>query len=129
MAPYSKTTALPPRSPGALILVFIRHGQAGERGQEKERGASLSALGKRQAVRVARRLEDQHFNHIYSSDMRRANQTFEAIRKYHQETPCTVTAELREITHYHFASILPAGAAVTVVKARFARLAERLSSP
>jgi broad specificity phosphatase PhoE len=95
--------------------VFVRHGQAGKQGEGRERGASLSALGKRQATRVGKRLQNQQFDHIYSSDMRRANQTFDAIRRHHEETPCTVTAELREITHYHFSSIRPEGDAARIV--------------
>lgn len=80
-----------------LRIVIVRHGQAKPGQPEDELGGGLSALGKRQAHRLARRLTDQEFAHIYSSDMPRAHETAVAVVEHHPETPFTVTNVLREI--------------------------------
>jgi broad specificity phosphatase PhoE len=94
-----------PRGPAKarLKITFVRHGQA--RAQEPRdgvRGPSLSALGRRQAACVARRLAAETFDRIYASDMRRAFETMAAIRKCHRRTPLTVSRDIREIMHHHF---------------------------
>ena len=80
-----------------LRIVLVRHGQARPGSPEDELGGGLTALGKRQARRLARRFTDQEFAHIYSSDMRRAHETALAVVEHHPETPFTVTDVLREI--------------------------------
>jgi hypothetical protein len=63
-----------------LMVLMVRHGQPG-RGPEIEGliGPPLTALGHRQAQRVARRLQRIPLAHIYSSDMARSYQTAAAV--------------------------------------------------
>jgi len=80
-----------------LRIVLARHGQAKPGLPGDELGGGLTTLGKRQAHRLGRRLADQEFAHIYSSDMHRAHDTALAVVEHHRETPFTVTDVLREI--------------------------------
>jgi broad specificity phosphatase PhoE len=86
-----------------LTVFFVRHGQAMEDDGSNDLGPSLTNLGERQAERVARRLSQETFNHIYSSDLVRAWQTTQVILKYHHHSTWTVTADLREVSYHHFA--------------------------
>ena len=84
-----------------LKLIFVRHGQAAPASKpDGPPGPSLSALGKRQAERVGKRLSTETYNYIYASDMRRAAQTADAIVKHHPGTPITRTAKLREVSNF-----------------------------
>jgi broad specificity phosphatase PhoE len=85
-----------------LTIVLVRHAQAFKDAGPVPLGPPLTAIGQRQARRVARRLAGERFDHIYSSDLTRAWQTAEAIRRHHRQTPCTVTADLREVVHDHY---------------------------
>lgn len=85
-----------------LVIVFVRHGQPGERNCSPDQGPDLTPLGRRQARRVAKRLAGERFDHIYTSNLRRAMSTAEAIKDFHRSTRYTVTRDAREITHYHF---------------------------
>jgi len=80
-----------------LKILLVRHGQAGGDEREGEVGPPLTELGEEQASRVAERLAEEHFAHIYASDMSRAYHTALAIRRFHQQTPMTVTDSVREI--------------------------------
>jgi len=80
-----------------LLIVLIRHGQAGGDPVDPELGPPLTPLGLKQAERVGKRLSSERFAHIYASDLSRAHQTALAIRKHHRRTPFTVTPVLREI--------------------------------
>lgn len=86
-----------------LIVVFVRHGQACADDGNMELGPPLTALGERQAERVARRLSRETFTHIYSSDLTRAWQTTQAILKCASHSVWTVTSDIREVSHQHFA--------------------------
>jgi len=78
-------------------IVLVRHGQAGGEERPGKLGPPLTPLGKKQAARVAKRLAEESFSHIYASDLSRAHYTALAICKFHPETPFTVTEVLREI--------------------------------
>lgn len=84
-----------------LRLFLVRHGQAGGEPRPGEVEAPLTSLGLRQAMRVARRLADKRFSHIYSSDMARACETAHAIRQYHADVSYTVTKDIREVSGHH----------------------------
>ena len=84
-----------------IRVVIVRHGQAHGEPLPGEIGRPLTALGRKQADRVAKRLSKEHLDHIYSSDLSRAYHTAQAIRRFHKNTPFTVTKDIREITNYH----------------------------
>lgn len=63
-------------------LILIRHGQTvwnSERRMQGQRNSALSELGRAQARAVARRLQDESFDCLYSSDLDRALETARAI--------------------------------------------------
>jgi broad specificity phosphatase PhoE len=96
-----------------ITLFWVRHAQAGGDATSDYDGPPLTDLGRKQAERVARRLSDYHFDHVYSSTMLRAKATAEMIHVYHKETPVTFIEDLREVTHYHFlADLMPKDKAV-----------------
>jgi len=84
-----------------LLVTLVRHGQAGHVELPGFVQAPLTPLGQRQARRVARRLRDVQYSHIYCSDFSRAHQTAQAIAKYHPHTPLTVVADIREVSIHH----------------------------
>lgn len=84
-----------------LTLVLVRHGQAGNRETRPElSGYRLSPTGRRQADRVGKRLAPLPFSHIYTSDMARAHETAEAVRREHPDVPFSSMPELREISGF-----------------------------
>ncbi len=94
-------TLSPYRSPHGLMLALVRHGEKGGPELDGLAGPSLTPLGKRQAKRLAARLADEPFDHIYSSDMARAYQTCKALREHHRGTPYTMLEDLREVGGFH----------------------------
>ncbi len=86
-----------------LTLVFVRHAQSGQDNGAMELGPALTSLGERQADRLARRLSEETFDHIYSSDLVRAWQTTQYILSHRSHSPWTVSSDLREVSHHHFA--------------------------
>ena len=63
-------------------LILIRHGQTvwnSERRMQGQRNSALSELGRAQARAVARRLQNEAFDLLYSSDLDRALETAQAI--------------------------------------------------
>ena len=63
-------------------LILIRHGQTvwnSERRMQGQRNSALSALGRAQARALARRMQSESFDHLYSSDLDRALETAQAI--------------------------------------------------
>jgi len=58
----------------------------------------LSALGKEQATALATRLKDVPFDHVYSSDLRRARSTAEYLAQ-DRGLPVITSSEIREV-HY-----------------------------
>jgi broad specificity phosphatase PhoE len=86
----------------ALTVVFVRHAEAADHDAAEALGPALSPVGREQAEALARRLAGVRFSHVYSSNLARAYDTTQVILKYHDDTACTVTRDLREVTHYHF---------------------------
>ena len=86
-----------------LTIVFARHAQSEKDDGTMELGPALTSLGERQADRLARRLSEEHYDHIYSSDLVRAWQTTQYILSYRNNSPWTVSSDLREVSHHHFA--------------------------
>lgn len=80
---------------------FVRHGETeyNRRGIVQGRGidARLNATGRKQAVAVAHRLADVSFNAIYTSPLRRAVETMEAIAMMHADVPVYQVADLEEM--------------------------------
>ncbi len=67
-------------------VIFVRHGQTSWNQEGKYQGhsdISLNERGIRQGNLVAKRLAKEKISAIYSSDLLRAQQTAEAIAKYH----------------------------------------------
>ncbi len=80
-------------------LILVRHGQS--MGNLKRRflghtDLPLTEHGHAQAAAVARYLEDEHIDAVYSSDLLRAYQTAEPIAASHG-LPIVTDADLREI--------------------------------
>lgn len=94
----NETLPLPP----PLSLVFVRHGEVQQGVHADAMGPPLTKRGEKQAERVATRLKDEAFDHIYVSSLRRASQTADAILDHHEQAPRTVTADLHEVLHHHF---------------------------
>ena len=115
-----------------LTLVLVRHGQGGNRETRPElSGYRLSPTGRRQADRVGKRLAPLPFSHIYASDMARAHETAEAVRRGHPDVPFSSMPELREISGFQVPGTAPARTAehrarLHVERARVARFADRL---
>lgn len=89
----------PPVEP--ISLTLVRHGECGGRDLPNGLGPPLTARGRRQAHRVAKRLAAEKFDHIYCSSAARTLQTAEAITSYHPDTPFTVSDDIREVAGYH----------------------------
>ena len=85
-----------------LMVYFVRHGHAGGPDVNDILGPPLTRLGEHQVARLAERLAREKFTHIYTSDLARAYDTARAILKFHEDTPYTVTTDIREVTHYNF---------------------------
>lgn len=84
-----------------ICIYLIRHGETDwnrERICMGQRDIPLNALGQRQAELTARRLADEPFDLIYSSDLARAFQTAQAIVQPHHLEPITRQA-LRELDY------------------------------
>ncbi len=80
-------------------LTIVRHGETIENTLDILQGqqpGTLSEKGFAQARRLAERLKDERFHHIYTSDLSRALITAEIVARYHPSTPFTVTPFLRE---------------------------------
>ena len=86
-----------------LTIIFVRHAQASQDDCDEELGPHLTELGRQQAERVAKRMEGETFDHIYSSDLSRAWETTQAILRHHHHSTWTVSSDLREVSHHHFA--------------------------
>jgi len=85
-----------------LTIIFVRHAQQLIDVANPESDPPLSDLGWKQAERVAKRFAILNLDHIYTSDLQRANDTTRIIGRMHPNTPVTVTADLREVLNYHF---------------------------
>lgn len=82
-----------------MRLFLIRHGETWWNEINKFQGASdieLSSQGWRQAQKLAISLKDEPIAEIYTSPLKRAQQTAAEVAKYHY-CPITVLDELREL--------------------------------
>ena len=82
-----------------MKLILTRHGESEENRDGIIQGhihGKLSKEGVLQADRLALRLKDEHIDAIYSSDLHRASDTANAVKKYHPATPIYLTELLRE---------------------------------
>jgi broad specificity phosphatase PhoE len=80
-------------------IILIRHGQTTWNLESRYQGHSdsmLSGLGRMQAKRLAERLKDERVDAVYSSDLRRASETAEAIADAHK-LPVHTDPRLREV--------------------------------
>jgi broad specificity phosphatase PhoE len=69
-----------------MRITLVRHGETNANVNGIVQGQLDTALNKsgiQQAQKVAKRLKDEKFDTIYSSDLKRAAQTAEEIAKYH----------------------------------------------
>lgn len=84
---------------GLCELVMVRHGEqllTRDTAVGQSVDPPLSELGRRQALAVGERLAHTHLDAIYSSPLRRARDTADAIGGHHGLTP-TIVPELHEI--------------------------------
>lgn len=88
-----------------MLLYLVRHGQTPQNKQARFQGpeAALSPEGEVQAGKVAERLQNLEIDEIWSSPMRRAQQTAEIINQYQNVKINTVEelAELRRPSSLH----------------------------
>jgi broad specificity phosphatase PhoE len=105
MAPRATGRAGRPKGHGPgkseIRITLVRHGQAGGPATIRELESPLTALGRKQARRLAERLSRERFDCIYSSDLSRAQQTAAAIREFHRGTPFFLDKALREVSVHH----------------------------
>ncbi|MBI5383217.1 MAG: histidine phosphatase family protein [Verrucomicrobia bacterium] len=83
----------------ATHLFLIRHGEVEDRYHRVFGGTidmDLSPRGHEQARRLARHLRGRHFDAIYASPMKRAQQTLAPLAE-HRERPPITRPELREV--------------------------------
>lgn len=73
--------------------LLVRHAEA----TSEDPDAALTAFGRKQAAAVARRLRECSFDAAWSSDLRRAKETAEAILAGGDRPPLWLTADLREV--------------------------------
>ena len=73
-----------------MKIILVRHGQSLANEKSMSQGkkdewenTSLTKKGKEQAEKVAKRLKNEYIGVIYSSDLKRAKETAEAINKFH----------------------------------------------
>ena len=82
-----------------MRLIIVRHGETEENIKRMLVGhmhGHLSTKGKRQAKEVGLILQDCDIDRIYSSDLKRAVDTTNAIAKHHKKVPITYSRALRE---------------------------------
>lgn len=83
-------------------LYLVRHGETDYNRNRIMQGrrinSSLNALGRKQAEALARRFEDVPLDAIYTSTLRRALQTADAVAANHPDTPRYSLAGLDEMS-------------------------------
>ena len=70
-----------------VVLYLLRHGQTQWNREHKIQGhidTALSETGWQQVRAVAERLRDHSFDHCYSSDLKRAHDTAQAVLAHHE---------------------------------------------
>jgi broad specificity phosphatase PhoE len=82
-----------------MRLILVRHGETEENLKEIMQGhigGTLTKKGVTQAKKIARRLKKEHFDIIYSSDLKRCKDTCKEIKRYHPKTKVRYVKEIRE---------------------------------
>lgn len=80
---------------------MVRHGETEENKHgiiQGQKPGSLSDLGKRQTENLAKKLKNEHYDAIYSSDLKRCVDTTKPIHSYHKDTPLIYSKHLRELS-------------------------------
>lgn len=80
-------------------IILIRHGSTDWNIQYRFQGQSdipLNEIGLQEANAISRRLKNENINTIYSSDLKRAQETAQIIARYHQDQ-IVLDPKLREI--------------------------------
>jgi len=90
-------TDRPSKNHGPRIFL-IRHADSSGGPKDPDRGGPLSALGRRQAQALARRIARWQVDAIFCSDMHRTVETANAVHAYHPQVPLHVDARLRELS-------------------------------
>lgn len=84
-----------------MKLTLVRHGETEENKHgiiQGQKPGSLSSLGKRQVENVAKKLKNEHYDAIYSSDLKRCIDTVNPIHRYHKNTALIYSKDLRELS-------------------------------
>ncbi|XP_061176540.1 fructose-2,6-bisphosphatase TIGAR-like [Saccostrea echinata] len=79
-------------------FTIVRHGETSynrERVIQGQTDIPLSGIGHEQAHRVAERLQNEQYSHIFSSDLSRAQETAEAIIKSNAASNCQLSLDKR----------------------------------
>lgn len=82
-----------------MKMILTRHGETEENILGIIQGhlpGKLTKKGIEQAKKLAKRLEKEHIDYIYSSDLARAADTAKEIAKYHPDVPIEFTKDMRE---------------------------------
>ena len=91
-----------PSNSADTTFYFVRHGQTeyNRKGivQGRKIDSVLNATGRAQARKLARRLAGVSFDALYSSTMRRAVETADALAEPHPETPRFALEDLEEMS-------------------------------
>lgn len=84
-----------------LRLLLVRHGETDWNQQMRFQGQTdvpLNAKGIEQAQAIARRLQNEPIQAIYTSDLQRAMQTAQIVAQYHNLSPIA-DVDLRELSY------------------------------
>ena len=79
-------------------VFLVRHADAREGPRDHELGPHLTALGRRQAEALARRLAKWKVDALVCSDKHRSYETALAVHRYHPGVPLLVDAVFREVS-------------------------------
>jgi broad specificity phosphatase PhoE len=87
-----------------MRILLVRHAETDWNREGRCQGSTdleLNATGREQAERLASRLARRRLTAIYSSALKRARQTAEAIRARHPHLELHLDNDLRELDHGH----------------------------
>lgn len=82
-----------------MKLMMVRHGETEENVKNIMQGhlpGKLTKKGISQAKKLAKRLKEERFDIIYSSDLQRARDTCQEIKRYHPKTEARYVKDIRE---------------------------------
>lgn len=94
---HAEAPAAAPQIAGRRIFL-VRHADASEGPRDGELGRHLTALGRRQAEALARRLAKWKVDAVVCSDKHRSYETALAVHRYHPGVPLLVDAVFREVS-------------------------------